>query len=149
MHTTYDLLRQQPFLAGMTDWQLERLARHARRAVLPTGTTICRTGDRADRLWLVVTGEIALHETTADGAAVTVETLGPGTVVGWSSMVPPYRSRLDATAQAYTLSVEFDGAALREMCERDPMLGYVVMRALLVVLADRIDTTRGKLSTAA
>jgi CRP/FNR family cyclic AMP-dependent transcriptional regulator len=142
VHTTYDLLRQQPFLAGLTDWQLERLARHGRRAVLPAGTTICRTGEWADRLWLIVTGEVAVREPAADGSAVTVETLGPGAVVGWSSMVPPYRSRFDATPGAHTLAVEFDGTALREMCERDPLMGYVVVRALLVVLADRIDTHR-------
>lgn len=148
MHTTYDLLRQQPFLAGLTDWQLERVARHARRAVLPAGTQICRTGEWADRLWLIVTGEVALGESAPERSAVTVETLGPGAVVGWSSMVPPYRSRFDATPRAHTLAVEFDGAALREMCERDPLLGYVLMRALLVVLADRIDTTHRTLSPA-
>ena len=142
MHTTFDLLRRQPFLAGLSDWQLERFARHARRAILPAGAPICVAGEPADRLWLVVAGEVALRDHAVDGSVVTVETVGPGAVVGWSSMVPPYRSRFDATPLTTTQAVEIDGAALREMCDRDPMLGYVVMRALLTVLAERLDTGR-------
>jgi hypothetical protein len=35
------------------------------------------------------------------------------------------------------------------MCERDPLMGHVLTRALLVVLADRVDTTHRNLSPAA
>jgi CRP-like cAMP-binding protein len=138
VETTYDLLREQGFLAGLTDWQLERLARRAHRTVVPTGGRLCREGGGADRLWIIVSGEV-----TVDAAGAPIERLGPGAVVGWSSLVPPYRWHFGATTTRTTVMVEIDGPVLREMCEQDPILGYHVERSLTTVIARRLEAQRG------
>lgn len=138
MPTAYDILRAQPFLAGLTDWQLERLARRAQRVMIHAGGRMCQEGEPADRLWLLDTGEVELRS-TVDGKSVAVDRLGPGCVVGWSSVVPPYRWHFGAVATATTVAVSLDGTAVRELCDSDPMLGYQFTRALLTVLSRRLE----------
>ena len=137
MKTAYDLLREQKVLAGLTDWQLERLTRRAHRTVVPAGARLCLEGECADRLWMVVTGEV-----TIDAGGEPFERLGPGSVVGWSSLVPPYRWHFGAATTRTTVMIEFDGPGLREMCERDPLLGYRIERSLSAVIAARLEAQR-------
>jgi CRP-like cAMP-binding protein len=148
MRTTYRLLREMPFLAGLTDWQLERLAQRAQRSVFHAGNRIIRAGDPADRLWMIAIGHVDLDMERPDGSAVVVETLGPGSVLGWSSAVPPYRWHFGAVATETTLTVEVDGSALRELCESDPLLGYQLINGIVRVVADRLEATQRTLAEA-
>jgi CRP/FNR family transcriptional regulator, cyclic AMP receptor protein len=140
--TTFDLLRAQPFLAALTDWQLESLSRIAHRAVIHAGHRVCHEGECADRLWLIIAGAVTVDSATPDGSTEVVETLGPGAVLGWSSLVPPYRSHFDAAATEATMVLGFDGCALRELCNHDPMLGYRLTQALLGVVTHRLEAQR-------
>lgn len=142
MDTTFDLLRAQPFLAALTDWQLEGLSRIAHRAVIHAGQRVCHEGEWADRLWMIITGAVTVDYPTPHGSTEVVETLGPGAVLGWSSLVPPYRSHFDAAATETTLVLAFDGTAVRELCDRDPLLGYRLTRALLGVVTYRLEAQR-------
>ena len=76
---------------------------------------------------------------------VLVETLGPGTVLGWSWLFPPYRWHFGATALVQTLAVELDGPGVRELCARDPVLGHDLMSRFLAVVVDRMQATRVRL----
>jgi CRP-like cAMP-binding protein len=62
------------------------------------GNRVFREGDPADRMWLIVTGRVAIDTNLADLGEVVVDTLGPGAALGWSWLVPPYRWRFGAVA---------------------------------------------------
>jgi hypothetical protein len=76
---------------------------------------------------------------------IVIEQLGPGSVVGWSWMFPPYRWHFGAVAAEQTLSVEFDGAGVQGLCNDDPALGYEITRRFSAVLIDRLQAARMRL----
>ncbi|HET6529457.1 MAG TPA: cyclic nucleotide-binding domain-containing protein [Actinoplanes sp.] len=145
MKTTYELMREQPLLAGLNDWQLEHLAADAQRAIIHAGNRVFREGDPADRMWLIVDGRIDVDTRLPDRGDVIIDTLGPGDVLGWSWLFPPYRWHFGAVARETALTVELDGPRVRELCQRDPGLGYHFITGLFQVVTDRLQATRRRL----
>ena len=143
--TAYDLLAAHPFLAGMTQTQLERLSPWAHRSLLHEGKRIFSEGSKAERFWLIRDGKVSLDAQTPDGETVVLEELGPGTVLGWSWLFPPYKWHLGATAVEQTLTVEMDGPGIRRLCEEDPEIGAELYRRFIQVVVDRLQATRQRL----
>jgi CRP/FNR family transcriptional regulator, cyclic AMP receptor protein len=145
--TTYDALRAQPLLDGLSDWQLERLASHGHRSMFHAGCRIFHEGEPAERMWLIVDGRVVVDAHTSKHGQVTVDTLGPGAMLGWSWLLPPHRWHFGAVAAETTQTVELDGSAVRELCHNDPMLGYQLALAVVHVATDRLQATRRRLAT--
>lgn len=145
METSFELLNTQPFLAGLSTAQLDRLSLWSKRKVFQTGTRLFEEGGRADRFWIIREGRVMLETAVPGQGRVTVEELGPGAVLGWSWLFAPYRWHFSASAAETTLAIEFDGPGVRQLCEDHAELGYELMRRFLVVVVDRMQVTRGRL----
>jgi CRP-like cAMP-binding protein len=138
-------LAEHPFLAGLPEAVLERLAPHARLVVHHTGRPLFRQGDRADRFWLVRSGRVSLELGVEGRGDVVIDQIGPGGVVGWSWLFPPYRWQFSAVAADLVHSIDFDAAAVRKLCEEDPAVGYELTRRFAAVLAERLRSARLRL----
>jgi CRP/FNR family transcriptional regulator, cyclic AMP receptor protein len=145
MTTAYDMLAAHPFLSGLTVRQLERLATWSQRSFFHAGNRVFREGDRADRFWLIQEGHVQLDTHVAGRGDVVVDTLGPGAVLGWSWLFPPYRWHFGAVAIETTLTVEVDGPGIRQTCEHDPDLGYDLTSRFIQVVVQRLQATRRQL----
>ena len=77
---------------------------------------------------------------------VVLDTLGPGAVLGWSWMFPPYRWHFGAVATQTTYAVTFNAALVRALFQRDPGLGYELTWRLLQVMGDRLQASRRRLA---
>jgi CRP-like cAMP-binding protein len=146
METAFDLLAAQPFLAGLSDHQLERLSLWAKRSLFHAGTRVFREGSHADRFWLIREGRVNL-DTKPPGVQgdIVIETLGPGAVLGWSWLFPPYSWHFGAVAIETTLGVELDGPGVKQLCQRDPSLGYELTTRFTQVMLDRLQATRRRM----
>jgi CRP/FNR family transcriptional regulator, cyclic AMP receptor protein len=138
-------LAEHPFLAGLPEAVLERLAPHARLVVHHTGRPLFRQGDRADRFWLVRSGRASLELGVEGRGDVVIDQIGPGGVVGWSWLFPPYRCQFSAVAADLVHSIDFDAEAVRRLCEEDPAVGYELTKRFAAVLAERLRSTRLRL----
>jgi CRP/FNR family transcriptional regulator, cyclic AMP receptor protein len=145
METAYDLLAAQPFLAGLSDDQLDRLARWSKRAVFHGGKRIFREGAPADRFWLIQRGRVNLDIHMPGKGDVVIETIGAGAVLGWSWLFPPYQWHFGGVALETTLSIELDGPGVRQLCARDPLLGYELSTRFMQVMLERLQATRLRL----
>jgi len=145
MDTSFELLADQEFLAGLTKAQLDKLSLWSKRKVFHAGVRLFEEGGRADRFWLLREGHVTLDTHVPGKGGVIMETLGPGAVLGWSWLFPPYRWHFSASAVETTLAIEFDGPGIREMCEQNHELGYQLMSRFLLVVVDRMQSTRLRL----
>ncbi len=145
METARDLLAAQPFLAGLSGKQLDKLSYWSRRQVFRSGVKVFEEGGRADRFWLLKDGRVALDTEVPGRGGVVVESLGPGAVLGWSWLFAPYRWHFGATAVETTLAIELDGRGVREACERDSALGYELTFRFTQVVVERLQATRMRL----
>lgn len=90
-------------------------------------------------------GAVAIETFVPPRHAVTIETIHEGDLLGWSWLVPPYRTVFDARALGSVGAIAFDGACLRGKCEEDPVLGQELMRRFAQVIVERLQATRLRL----
>jgi CRP-like cAMP-binding protein len=69
---------------------------------------------------------------------VLVEERAAGQMVGWSGLIPPHRFTLKASAQIDTDVLRLPRTPLLEFFDRNPAVGYVVMRNLASVVGQRL-----------
>ncbi|MGH3463271.1 MAG: Crp/Fnr family transcriptional regulator [Kribbellaceae bacterium] len=132
-------------LGGLGPGEREVVLRTAREVTYDDGARLFDEGGRADRCWLIRHGRVALDTTIPGQGRVVLQTLGPGDLLGWSWLVPPYRWHFGACAVGTVQATELDAEQLRALADRDPRVGYALARQLLVIMLDRLQATRARL----
>lgn len=129
---------------GLDRDDLATLAGCGRNELVPAGTILAREGSSADRMYVVRRGRLRI-QLPAPGGPLVIETAGPGAVVGWSWIFPPYRwtAEVEAGEQAHVVAI--DGRCLRDKSEIDPAFGYRIMRRLAIVMARQLEATNVRL----
>lgn len=138
-------IAEHPFLAGLEPQHLRLLADNAMRMTFTPGQLIFREGDPANRFYLIESGKVLLESAPKDGRPVALQTIGPGDVLGWSWLFPPYYWHFDARAVEPTTAIFFYGTRLRESCETDPGFGYALMKRMTAVVVQRLQAARRQL----
>jgi CRP/FNR family transcriptional regulator, cyclic AMP receptor protein len=134
-----------PFLAGMNRSQRALLTDCAMAVHFEKGQIIFREGEMANRFYLIETGKVILESSEGLGNPVIFDTIGRGSLLGWSWMFPPYTWRLTARAVEPTSAIFFYGTILREYCERDCSLGYELFKRMAPVMIKRMQAARRKM----
>ncbi len=142
MRTLDALIVESPVFADLDQEQLELIAGCASNVVFAAGERLFREGDQADTFFLIRHGIVALDAYVPNRGQLTVETVGPGEIVGWSWLLPPYTWHFTGRAVDAVRAVQFDGACLRGKCETDPALGYDLLNRFAQVLVSRLQATR-------
>jgi len=145
MLTSFDLLTAHPFLAGVQPRFVERLAGFSGRATFHTGEHVIREGAHADTCYLLRDGYVDLTARTAGRGDVVVDTIGPGQVLGWSWLFPPYRWQFSAIAVEPVLAIALDGQDVRGLCDSEVAFGYDLMHRFMAVMLQRMQVTRARL----
>lgn len=138
MRTIEQYLPDHPFFEGLDAPTLALVAGCATNISVAAGQYLCREGDPADRFFVVRRGRVAIEVHGPSSGTLVLDTADEGDVVGWSWLVPPYRSTFDARAAEAAGVVAFDGACLRGKCEQDPRLGYELMQRVTQVMNERL-----------
>ncbi len=140
--TLETLLGEHPLLRGLRERDLDLVAGCASNVRFEAGEEIFRQGESANHCYLIRHGRVAVQIFSPHEGPITVQTLEPGEVLGWSWLFPPYRWHYDARALQLTRAIALDGKCLREKCERDPLLGYELMKRLSFVMHERMQASR-------
>ena len=139
------MITRNGLVAGVPADHRDRLIRLAREVYFPVGTRIFEEGGLADRFWIISTGGVTLDVHVPGRRAAAVDTLGPGDLLGWSWLVPPCRWHLGAEATSPVRAEEFDAAAVRALCDEDPVLGRALATYVAGVVGRRLRSTRTRL----
>ena len=142
MQTIEQLLAEAPSFNGMSQEHLALIAGCAQNRAFENGRYLMREGDPADEFFVIRHGSVAMELFVPQRGAVTIETIDDGDLLGWSWLVPPYRSHLDARALGTVHTIAFDAACLRGKSDEDPALGYELMRRFIPVIVERLQATR-------
>src|SRR5579864_1865665 len=145
MRTIETLLEEVPIFQGMPPEALELVSGCATNVRFADGEVLFREGDDADVFYVIRHGRVALETFVPARGPVSIETVDPGEVVGWSWLFAPYRWHFDARALSTVRATAFDGACLRGKCDEDPELGYELMSRFAQVLMERLQWTRLRL----
>ncbi|MER7509485.1 cyclic nucleotide-binding domain-containing protein [Streptomyces lavendulae] len=122
-----------------------RLMEIARDVELPGATRIFEEGEEADRFWVIRSGTVALDVHLPGRGRAVVETVGAGSLLGWSWLCPPRQWHLAAETREPVHAWEFDAAAVRELCAEDTALGLALVTVVAETIGDRLRATRTRL----
>ncbi|MGG8406929.1 Crp/Fnr family transcriptional regulator [Streptomyces sp. 12297] len=122
-----------------------RLMAIAREVAFQDGDRIFSEGARAEAFWIVRSGTVTLEIPVAGSRPTVIESLGPGELVGWSWLFPPYVWQLSAEAMTPVRAYEFDATSVRVMMDADPAFGSAFGHWVGRVLAQRLHQTRTRL----
>ena len=133
-----DDLGQSPIFRNLEKPFLQLLAECAHELEIAPETFLFRAGEPATSFFLVLEGSVTLEVYTPHRHAITLQTLKPGELVGWSWLIPPYRWSFDAHCMDPTRVIAFDGQCLRQRFEQNHDLGYQLLRRFLLVMAQHL-----------
>ena len=136
------ILRDLPFFRGMKPEHIAELAGCASNVTFRESEKIFRQGERADAIYVLRDGRVAVEVEVAGAGEVTVQTLDQDDVLGWSWLIPPYVWNFGARAVEPVHALALDARCLRGKCEADPDLGYALLKRFSEVIVDRLRATR-------
>ncbi len=140
--TVESLLRGTWFGGGLDDLTVGRLAPLARRKTAATGEVLCTEGAHSEEFGVVVSGRLALRMLVPERGAVTILTVEPGDLYGWSAIVVPHRATSTVVAIEPSDLLAFDGTELRLALASDPILAAAVYPRVLQAVSRRLNATR-------
>jgi CRP-like cAMP-binding protein len=126
-------------LSELDPEQLRKLLPLAQKKQFAAGQIIFHSGDKSLFLHLIVSGDVVLEEDRGD-RPVHVQTLHAGDAMGWSALTAEARRHFQARALSRVSTVAFSGEQLRASCEHDPAMGYALMKRLLELVIERLDS---------
>jgi CRP-like cAMP-binding protein len=139
------LLAEHPFSQGLSPHQIRLLADCAMAVTFKPGELVFRAGDPANRFYLIHRGTVALEAAVPGRGLTVIQEVGPGEVLGWSWLFPPFYWHFDARAVEPVEAVFFYGTPLRDECEVDHDLGYALLKRMSEVVINRLQAARKKL----
>ena len=136
------LLERHPLLVHLAPDQLEQLSRAGEVESYNAGEKIVAEGSLGDALFLVLSGEVAVHRGTQ-----TFATLSGGEFFGEMSLVEPAPRSATITAMSATFVFRLPHDALRGLIANDPGAASVLLVQIVKTLSDRLRRANQMLSS--
>jgi NADP-reducing hydrogenase subunit HndB len=138
-----DFLKKVEIFKGLNHDQLKSVKKGGRQKEYLYGDRIFAEGEDADRIWLVIDGQVDLRfdlpgrPTSEEN---TIFSITAPQTLGWSSFVPPFQyalSAYSATKSCKILQIKKDH--LLECFEKDPRMGYIFMTNVAAIASMHFD----------
>jgi CRP-like cAMP-binding protein len=151
-------MRKYTFFTGLNADYKATLAKSAVEFSVDEGHYFFHEGDILDHFYLVLEGTVAIVIAIPDrdevqtltrqltgnlkNRDVTVSTVRPGNIFGWSALIPPHKSTAGAKAQMPCRVVSFDCEKLRPLCDEDHEFGHLMTQKAAQVIRERLRDMR-------
>jgi CRP/FNR family transcriptional regulator, cyclic AMP receptor protein len=137
-------LQELKFLRDMPPEYLEQVANISQIRDFDEYDVVFRDGQFAEKLYFVVSGNVHVESAIQGGHYKHILTLGPGELLGWSSLLGGCYTTRACTPESARL-VEINVPQLLAICNRDSGFGFEFMQRTVNALANRLSATRGQL----
>lgn len=139
-----EAIRSLPLFRGLAPRDVDLLAARFRRDSFVAQETVFAQGDRAERLYILTCGKVAIRFKPHDGETLTVSVIAPGGVFGWSAALDRAAYTSCAVALEPSEAISISGAELRRLCNTHPRTGVLILERLAGVIADRLTNAHAK-----
>ena len=141
-----EILRSLPYFAGVSGESLKALAAIAEDHEFKAGETLWREGEPVHWLYIVRQGQIDIIYHFQSGKECIVDTVVAGELSGWSAVVEPYRHTATCIAREAGRVLCFQAVGVRQLCDKDSLLGYRLMIQVARTLSSRLQGARLQLA---
>lgn len=146
MIVTPEMLKEMDLFELLKVEELEDIAPLCRIEEFGSGEYIYREGDRAEKLYMVMEGRVAVEIEIRPGKKVIMRTETKGHMFGYPSLVKlgTYASSMRCVDKVRIITVRAD-ELVREIFEPDCRRGYLVMTKVAWIIARKLRETRVQL----
>jgi len=148
--THVELLKHSDMFRGLDEAELSRVTDLGEVASFGAGEVILEEDKRGKRCFFLLSGrvDIEIRPPFAAQSPQKLATVKRGDVFGELALVDGFLRSATCRAVEEVEALAFDNAALEALMEREPRIGFRVMRNIASVLSARIRTTNMKLRNA-
>jgi CRP-like cAMP-binding protein len=140
---TVSLLKQSDLFKKISSEELKALIPLGQEKTFETGSIVFSQNAPAEKVYLLVTGLVALKTTLTNGLEITYEMITrKGDPFGWSALIEPYHHMTTAICLEKTRTLVFNRKDLKRLFPQHPILGFKVMQNLSILIAKRLERTR-------
>lgn len=132
-------MREIPIFQGFTEAQLEVLTSAFEDFNYPGGSHIFEQGQAAHYLYILSTGKVIIRYKPFDGPQLTVATINPGGVFGWSAAIGRTLYSSGAVTVEESYGYRISKARLVELCAENPEMSAVLLKHLAVLVNNPMD----------
>ena len=137
-----EMLKNHKFFRDMKREDIATLAGCASTTTIPADEVIFRQQQETDFFYVVRSGKVAVDIHSGEENPLTIQTLGAGSILGWSWIFPPYLWQFDARAIEDTEVIKMDARCVRKKIDGDPRLGFDLMQRFSLIMLERLQATR-------
>ncbi len=141
-HDLVPALASTWFGGGLSPEAVARLASIAARRDVPAGVELFHEGQITEAMSVVLQGRVALRTLVPERGMVTILTVEPGDIVGWSALVFPHRATSVGIAIEPVSLLDFPGERLRRLLREDHALAASVYPRVMQAMGRRLAATR-------
>jgi CRP-like cAMP-binding protein len=138
-------LMEVPFFRHLPQWALVRVAERAREDRLAAGRVILHQHDTASEVHFLLHGAVQVLMRVAGKDLLFAVLREPGQLIGWSAFRPPFRYTTTIRCEEDSALIRVPVAAFEEIFERDPALGYEILKRVAFSVAERFEGARATL----
>jgi len=136
-------LQSVPWIQRLSQEHFEKIVGISNLEEVEAKQELFKEGDAEDYLYIVIQGRVGIEMFVPSRGRTRIYTAEPMDEVGWSSVTPIVRRRTaGARAVLPSCVARLDAVKLRQFCEEDYELGYIVMQRVCNVVASRLLATR-------
>ncbi len=145
-----DLLRSSELFKGFDRSHLKTVSGYCIGNSYNKDIVIFKEGEKATDLYILTDGRVVLEMEVRPVAnlpamSTAVETIAPGGVFGWSSIVEPYIYTRSARCLTNCTALVIKGEMLSKVMADDPVFGFELMKRLAALISNRLTNTRLRL----
>ena len=130
-------LELNPLFQGVDGEHLDLLRPLFERVSFPTGTTVIKQGEKADYIYLIESGVVAITYKPYDDDPITITHVEVGGLFGWSALVGSQKYTSSGVATEKLNAIRMHGNDLRKLCVEHPEAGKVILDRLASAVSSR------------
>jgi CRP-like cAMP-binding protein len=120
----------------------ERLAKLGELQDFEAEEVVLREGEHATEMGILISGRLALRTLVPERGPVTILSVEPGDIFGWSAVLPDMKAQSTVVATEKSQALVIEGTKLREALKADHALAASLYPRVLQAVARRLRATR-------
>ncbi len=128
------ILKKIPLFQGLIEAEYHTVLAMSRSIIINKGDTLFRQGDDGDGMFVLLSGEVEII--IEDIGSIHV--MQAGEVVGEIGLIKRVPRTASAIVIADCVLLRFRSGILHEVVKKQPRIGYIIMRNVARILADRL-----------
>ncbi|MCS7244204.1 MAG: cyclic nucleotide-binding domain-containing protein [Candidatus Calescibacterium sp.] len=135
-----DYIKNHTFFHNWKQEYIDKIVDISSLETYPKNHRIISEGFYADKFYIIIAGLVEIKSMD-----IVLQMLGPGEVIGWSWLVPPYTWNFSVDTIKETIVVSINSEKLKKIFESNREIECLIYKSMFFVVSNRLKISRQKI----